>query len=169
MLLNASETLRIASLIIIDEITMLTKYGLRCNDQCLPDIMQIDLSFERKVIVIGGDFRQTLPVVTKGTRVDIIECCIKTSSLWQHFTQLKLSRNMRCESKNYHNRWLLNFRSNNMLELLGAPSNSIVIPQQMIANENLVNTIYGENLIKITAEELAKGVILAPTNKKCYK
>ncbi|GLV38504.1 hypothetical protein CBL_20395, partial [Carabus blaptoides fortunei] len=63
-----AEIIRQAILIIIDEVSMLTKHGLRCIDVLLRELMQSQQPFGGKVIVIGGDFRQTLPVVVRGTR-----------------------------------------------------------------------------------------------------
>lgn len=160
-----AETFRQAVLIIIDEITMLTKHGLRCIDQLLREVMQIQQPFGRKVIVIGGDFRQTLPVVAKGTRVDIIECCIKCTPLWQIFTKLPLSVNMRSNHENDHNNWLLSVGSGTLPEISGVPCNSIEIPPHMMTDDDLITTIYGDNLQHIAVEELAKRAILAPTNK----
>ncbi|GBN15295.1 hypothetical protein AVEN_169486-1 [Araneus ventricosus] len=68
-----ADKLRQAVLIIIDEITMLTKDGLRCIDSLLRDLMNNDKPFGGKVIIIGGDFRQTLPVVPRGTRAVVLE------------------------------------------------------------------------------------------------
>ena len=44
-----------------------------------------------------GDFRQTLPVVPRGTRADEIYSCIKASHIWKHVTSYHLSRNVRAE------------------------------------------------------------------------
>ncbi|GBM27571.1 hypothetical protein AVEN_97085-1 [Araneus ventricosus] len=74
-----ADKLRQAVLIIIDEITMLTKDGLRCIDSLLRDLMNNDKPF-------GDDFRQTLPVVPRGTRANVIE-----SPLWSKFTHNKYS------------------------------------------------------------------------------
>jgi len=105
-----ADNLRNASLILIDEITMLLKNGIRCIDQNetnyenhLKAIMKSDASFRGKTIVVGGDFRQMLPIVPRGTRTDIIECCIKLSPPWNHFKQLTLSTNMQGECQNEHN------------------------------------------------------------------
>ncbi|GBN87293.1 hypothetical protein AVEN_145954-1 [Araneus ventricosus] len=67
------DKLRQAVLIITDEIMMLTKDGLRCIDSLLRYLMNNDKPFGGKVIIIGGDFRQTLPVVPRGTRAVVIE------------------------------------------------------------------------------------------------
>ncbi|GBL99525.1 hypothetical protein AVEN_68801-1 [Araneus ventricosus] len=68
-----ADKLRQAVLIIIDEITMLTKDGLRCIDSLLRDLMNNDKPFGGKVIIIGGEFRQILSVFPRGTRADVIE------------------------------------------------------------------------------------------------
>ncbi|XP_021964945.1 uncharacterized protein LOC110860200 [Folsomia candida] len=70
-----ADVLRQASLILIDEITMLSKHGLRCIDRLLREVMSCkEKPFGGKVIVIRGDFRQTLPVVPRGSRAQILEC-----------------------------------------------------------------------------------------------
>uniref|UniRef100_A0A0L8I2A8 ATP-dependent DNA helicase n=1 Tax=Octopus bimaculoides TaxID=37653 RepID=A0A0L8I2A8_OCTBM len=46
-------------------------------------------------LLMAGDFRQTLPVVPRGTRADELRACIKSSYIWQHVKQLTLTTNMR--------------------------------------------------------------------------
>ncbi|GBM60846.1 hypothetical protein AVEN_179002-1 [Araneus ventricosus] len=91
-----ADKLRQEVLIIIDEITMLTKDGLRCIDSLLRDLINNYKPFGGKIIIIGGDFRETLPVVPRGTRADVIESCIKSRTLWSKFTHLSLITNIRC-------------------------------------------------------------------------
>lgn len=57
--------------------------------------MENDVFFGGKVIVLGGNFRQVLPVVPHGSRQLTIQKCIKYSPIWPHFKILKLFRNMR--------------------------------------------------------------------------
>ena len=68
-----AKALKDATLLIMDEITMLPKHGLRCIDKLLRDIMKTNVPFGGKVLVISGDFRQTLPVVPRGSRTDIMD------------------------------------------------------------------------------------------------
>uniref|UniRef100_A0A0L8FX41 ATP-dependent DNA helicase n=1 Tax=Octopus bimaculoides TaxID=37653 RepID=A0A0L8FX41_OCTBM len=46
-------------------------------------------------LLLSGDFRQTLPVILKGTRADEVQACLKSSTLWHHVTILSL--NMRAQ------------------------------------------------------------------------
>ncbi|GBL99577.1 hypothetical protein AVEN_68839-1 [Araneus ventricosus] len=138
---------------------MLTKDGLRCIDSLLRDLRNTDKPFGGKVVIIGGDFRQTLPVVPGGTRAVAIESFIKSSPLWNEFTHLSLTAHICCAGQTEHNLWLLNIGS-------GLPCDSIEIPQQMLVDGNLIEAIYSESLNDMEVEQLAKRVILAPTNKK---
>lgn len=110
--------LRNASLLILEEITMLNKQGLRIIDKLLrEEIMKNNLPFGGKVVVIGGDFRQTLPIVVHGNKVDTIESTIIKSTLWKHFQQISLITNMRSAALHnksaLHNKWLLDIGSGN--------------------------------------------------------
>ncbi|GBN55630.1 hypothetical protein AVEN_86668-1 [Araneus ventricosus] len=92
--------------------------------------MNNDKPFGGKVIIIGGDFRQTLPVVPGVTRADVIERInrIKSSPLWSKFTHLSLTTNIRCAGQTEHNMWLLNIGSGNLPEISGLPCDAIEIP-----------------------------------------
>ena len=43
---------------------------------------------------MGGDFRQVLSVVRKGTKAQMISACIVQSHLWDHTKILRLRQNM---------------------------------------------------------------------------
>ncbi|GFW82548.1 ATP-dependent DNA helicase [Trichonephila clavipes] len=45
-------------------------------------------------VVLAGDFRQTLPIVTRGTPADQINACLKYSYLWHHVKKFSLTLNM---------------------------------------------------------------------------
>ncbi|CAD6207210.1 unnamed protein product [Miscanthus lutarioriparius] len=51
--------------------------------------------FGGKTVVLGGDFRQVLPVVEGDSRLDTIDASITNSYLWNHVKILKLTINMR--------------------------------------------------------------------------
>jgi hypothetical protein len=92
-----------ASVIIWDEAVMCHKNVFQVVDRLLRDIMgavDIDLEdvpFGGKVVIFGGDFRQILPVVPRGTPAEIIAACIRSTSFWPHVEVLPLKRNMRVQ------------------------------------------------------------------------
>jgi len=59
--------------------------------------MQIDKIFGDKLVVLSGDFRQTLPVIRHGKRSDIVQASLKSSPLWHHVTTLCLTTNMQIQ------------------------------------------------------------------------
>ncbi|CAN1790703.1 ATP-dependent DNA helicase PIF1 [Linum perenne] len=51
--------------------------------------------FGGKTVILGGDFRQTLPIVKNGGREDNLGASLTRSYLWNHCTLLELHVNMR--------------------------------------------------------------------------
>jgi hypothetical protein len=46
-----------------------------------------------KSILLGGDFRQILPVIPRGTREEIIHAYFSSSPLWHKFKLFTLNEN----------------------------------------------------------------------------
>jgi hypothetical protein len=85
-----------AALVIWDEAPMTHRHAFEAVARPLRDIMSNDREpFGGKVFVLSGDFRQILPVVKRGTPADTIDACLKSSDLWRHFKQVRLTENMR--------------------------------------------------------------------------
>ncbi|KAG5594043.1 hypothetical protein H5410_035275 [Solanum commersonii] len=59
--------------------------------------MNVRTLFGGKVVVFGGDFRQTLPVVRNGKKEDFISQSLLYSHIWNHLEKLCLSENMRAK------------------------------------------------------------------------
>ncbi|KAG2931826.1 hypothetical protein PC117_g13328 [Phytophthora cactorum] len=88
-----------ASLVIWDEAPMTHRHAFETVDRSLRDLMDNDDEpVGGKVFVRSGDFRQILPVVVRGTPVQTIDACLKSSTLWPKFQQLHLRENMRVMS-----------------------------------------------------------------------
>ncbi|XP_030478179.1 uncharacterized protein LOC115695240 [Cannabis sativa] len=89
------------SLIIWDEAPMANKFYFETLDMTLRDILITRFESSSKkpfgglIIVCGGDFRQILPVVPKGTRADIVGASLNSSYLWPFFKIYELNQNMR--------------------------------------------------------------------------
>lgn len=72
---------------------MAKKNMIEVLDVLLRDIMDVNTLFGGKVIIFGGDFRQTLPVVRSGKKVFIHESLLY-SNIWNELEKLHLSENM---------------------------------------------------------------------------
>ncbi|KAL3647106.1 hypothetical protein CASFOL_008074 [Castilleja foliolosa] len=99
-----AELVVLAKLIIWDEAPMMSKYCFEALDRTLRDIMKVndranfDKPFGGKTIVFGGDFRQILSVIPKGSRQDVVNTTINASYIWRNCEVLRLTKNMRLQS-----------------------------------------------------------------------
>ncbi|XP_074298809.1 uncharacterized protein LOC141629753 [Silene latifolia] len=100
---DLTELLIRAKLIILDEAPMTHKHSFEAVDKSLKDVMcvvnerNVELPFGGKVVVFRGDFRQTLPVVSRGSRADVVRASLCSSNLWRSCKVLRLTKNMRLQ------------------------------------------------------------------------
>ena len=87
--------IRRAKIIICDEASMIPQFFLTLLDKLLKDIMVNDLTFGGKSIILTGDFRQTLPIIKKGSKQQKIMNSLKKNGFWNLFEQRWLTANMR--------------------------------------------------------------------------
>ncbi|XP_019183823.1 PREDICTED: uncharacterized protein LOC109178738 [Ipomoea nil] len=101
---DLAELLIKTSLIIWDEAPMMHKHCFEALDRTMRDLLCFVepnsemKTFGGKTVVLGGDFRQILPVVPKGTRQDIVSSAINSSYLWDTCKVLRLTKNLRLSS-----------------------------------------------------------------------
>jgi len=173
-----------AKLIIWDEAPMMHKYCFEALDKTLRDIIsykdasKAELPFGGKTVVLGGDFRQILPVIPKGTRQDIVNATVNSSYLWPQCQLLTLTKNMRLQSNanDTHLEELRDF-SNWILKVgdgsIGSSIDGIdkvLIPYDLLINEytdpiaSIVESIYPDFITNCNDPEyLQQRAILAPT------
>ena len=77
------------------ECSMSNRAHIDAVDRTLRHLRSCNKLFGGVTFLFGGDFRQTLPIVVKGTRAEIIKACLKTSPLWNDIKKLHLPTNMR--------------------------------------------------------------------------
>jgi ATP-dependent DNA helicase PIF1 len=87
----AAELIRRADIIISDEATMKLNLAL----DAINELLQTTMKKGGKVLLLGGNFRQCLPVVKNGNRVFVTEASIIYNRTWplakdRHFTSLLL-------------------------------------------------------------------------------
>jgi hypothetical protein len=82
-----AELIEAASLVIWDEALMTHRTAFETLDRTLRDLLSSqspniqNILFGGKIIVLGGDIRQILPVVEGGTKAQIINAAIINSPL----------------------------------------------------------------------------------------
>ncbi|CAN1746380.1 ATP-dependent DNA helicase PIF1, partial [Linum perenne] len=98
---SLARLMKSASLIVWDEAPMVHRLSFEAVDRTLCDIMDTPTEgvnykpFGGKTVLLGGDFRQTLPIVVNGGREDNLNASLTRSYLWNHCTLLELKTNMR--------------------------------------------------------------------------
>jgi ATP-dependent DNA helicase PIF1 len=122
----------------------------------LDDTHATDKIFGGKIVVLGGDFRQILPVVPKGGQEDIVSASLPRPHLWQQVTILRFHINMRVMTTNFEEqrefaKWVLNVEDGNLLVIVeeeGVNLDWIKIPSHMrlpaedCSLRGLIRTIY---------------------------
>ncbi|KAL4589251.1 hypothetical protein LXL04_002157 [Taraxacum kok-saghyz] len=101
---HLAELVCMTSLIIWDEAPMAHRFCFEALDRTLRDILQNRFPnasarpFGGLTVVLGGDFRQILPVIPKGRRHDTVNAALNSSHLWAHVNVFHLNINMRLQS-----------------------------------------------------------------------
>ncbi|XP_073059734.1 uncharacterized protein [Primulina eburnea] len=90
-----ADLIRRASAIVWDEAPMANRYAFESVSKSFQDIMEIQIVFGGKTMVFGGDFRQVLPVVKRGSKAEQIAASISRSTFWHCVKIIHLQQNMR--------------------------------------------------------------------------
>lgn len=80
--------------IVWDERTTTHKNSLEALDRMMQDLRNNQDRFGGAMILLAGDFRQTLPVIPRSTLADEFSACLKSSVLWKNVITLKLCMDM---------------------------------------------------------------------------
>ena len=89
------------SLLVIDEATMTEVNILTAIDRTLRDILDKEKPFGGITVVVSGDWRQTLPVIPRSNRAQVVSETLKgrkMRGLWNRFEQFHLTENMRLQN-----------------------------------------------------------------------
>ena len=87
-----------AKMIVFDEAPMSHRHIFEALDRTLKDVMNNNLIFGGKLLILGGDFRQILPVIRRAQRPTLIGACLKKSEIWNHCEVFHLTINMRVQN-----------------------------------------------------------------------
>ncbi|GKD66256.1 DNA helicase [Tanacetum coccineum] len=171
-------------LIIWDEAPMNDKRCFETLDRTLKDLLDApNVLFGGKTIVLGGDFRKTLPVKKGAEKEELIAASIAESYLWWHFRICTLKENMRLQRSGLTNeerkrsetfaKWLLDVGDGEIGEPEEEDQDSSWIripPEYSFDNDEtslsrLINFIYDDTTLKTpTAGSLQEKAIMCPKN-----
>ncbi|OMO62293.1 DNA helicase PIF1, ATP-dependent [Corchorus olitorius] len=101
-----AKLLQRTDLIVWDEAPMIHRHCLEALEKSLRDVLHDPLlesdpkPFGDRNVILGGDFRQILPVIPHGTKGDVLAATITNSELWRSFKVYTLKTNMRLQQPN---------------------------------------------------------------------
>jgi len=165
MRLHSTEAtlIRQATIIIWVEATMAPALALCAVNRLLKEIMQSDKPFGGKMLLLGGDFRQILPVVPHGDWSAIVEASIKFNQIWSYFKVRKLHSNVRSLDQHFSD-WLIKLGDENLTNNDGLHEDIIEIPSNFICHDSLTSKIFNQNLNVANISSFATKAILCPKN-----
>ncbi|KAL4626567.1 hypothetical protein ACB092_05G106000 [Castanea dentata] len=163
-----AELMSKASLIVWDEAPM-------AHRNCF-EAVDLRHLLEEKLIVLGGDFRQILPIISKGRREQIVEASINKSSLWNSCKVFILTINMRLtqnlgdiEAREFAE-WILKIGDGELSNsedetLIEIPHDLLIQPSHPF--NDIVKAAYPDFDTKFNnSKYLEERAILAPTNEE---
>jgi PIF1-like helicase/Helicase len=89
-----SQVLQQTGIIIWDEVPMQYRFAVEALDRTLQDVLENKKPFGGITVLFGGDFHQTLPVVPRSSRHQILGASLRNSKLWKHVKMFFLKKNM---------------------------------------------------------------------------
>ncbi|KAH9402179.1 hypothetical protein TYRP_016232 [Tyrophagus putrescentiae] len=132
-----------------------------------------------KTFVVGGDWRQVLPVVRGGSKIDVIKSIAKRFAHWDQFRTFTLTINQRTTDPEFRE-FLLQIGDGNFGDIsLFTGVRTLLIPERYLSPYHrmediprFVDEIYDEDTLlnprqdQMSANALSKSAILAATNEQ---
>jgi len=154
-----ADLIRETQALIWDEAPAANQAVLNCASETCQRCTESQLPFGGKTVILLGDFRQTCPVVKKGSRIQIIQASIRSSPLWKHFTMYRLTLPIR-------NAGDLPFA--HFVDAIGdgaGPEIPLTMFNIVHSAEELTDFVYPTTILSQPAKCLERA-ILAPTNEQ---
>ncbi|KAL7075313.1 hypothetical protein ACQ4LE_005699 [Meloidogyne hapla] len=152
-----------SDVIIIDEITMLEMTLFENVDLLCRTMVphKHNIPFAGKVVIISGDWKQSLPVVINSSSPEAqVTVSIQCSQLYKLFLKTRLMQNMRLlPSEIRFKEWLYNLGTDISREKIALPKSMIVETR-----DELISFVFDRGF-NIPSNELLTRLMLAPTNR----
>ncbi|PIA50920.1 hypothetical protein AQUCO_01100021v1 [Aquilegia coerulea] len=133
-----AELFKRAKLIIWDEVPMQHRFCVEADDRTLRDIREIKEPFGGVTVVLGDDFKQTLHVITKGTRQEIVRACLTKSHLWSGVRLLTLVKNMRLNNNDTENVKFADY----LIEIGTNPKEDVELPSEIKMCKSTIDLLF---------------------------
>ena len=162
------------NLLIWDECSAQHRHAFEAVDRTLQDIRDNSSIFGGVTTVLRGDFLQTLPVIKRGSRSQVVNACLLSSPLWNLIEPnvLKLEKNMRVgnsEDDLNFAAWLRKMATGS----LNTGDEIIELPNRLLAPENtvtaLIDHVYPNVCVPQPASYYHERCILSPRNMDAHE
>lgn len=134
-----------SDLIVWDEAPMAHRHCIEAVDRTLRDILSLsDNEASQKpfggiTVLLGGDFRQILPVIPQGTRSETVNAAVNRSHLWDQSHVHVLNKNMRVKSEEIDfAKWILQVGDGNATLAARKERTQDTAEDQIVVNESLL-------------------------------
>ena len=135
--------IRELDLIIWDEAPMFSKSILETLDRTLKDVRKNDSIFGGITVVLSGDWRQILPIVS-GERADTVASVHKRSDLWEQVKKFELRNNMRIRGNDASAEEFKSFVLSIGDGSANQEENTLLIPERFIYPGNTISGFIDE-------------------------
>jgi len=135
------------------------KAVLACVDETCRRVMQSDELFGDKVVILSGDFRQTCPVIRRGSKAQIVDASIRSWPFWDDIHIYHLTQP-------YHNARDPEFQQ--WVDTIGdgaGPEVSLSMLTRVNELQDVLDFVYPNHVLRDPLLCLKRS-ILAPTNRQ---
>ncbi|XP_046650963.1 ATP-dependent DNA helicase pfh1-like [Daphnia pulicaria] len=164
-----------ANLIISGEATMKTNHALDAFNFLFQKLEKKNLPHGGIVLLLGGDFRQCLPVVRHGNRGKVVEATIRNNATWPLFRHLRLTQNMRTVAGNQdYADWLIQLVNGTLPTIIRLNNPDLIeIPAEFLdLGRNFIEHVFGVAALLLDPEvsqQICSRAILCPKNVDCLR
>jgi len=143
------------------------KASVEALNRAMRDLRNSNCPVGGCTILFSEDFRQILPVITRGTRADEVNISLKRLYLWPHITKYELKTNIRIVLSSKDNRQF----SIDLLKIGNGVNDFITLSNLCVLVKNveeLTEKVYPDisNTSTKTLNWFQERVILSPSNEQ---
>ncbi|TKR87212.1 hypothetical protein L596_011651 [Steinernema carpocapsae] len=157
---HRAEELKQVDVVLWDESTMSDRRVYNCVDRLLRALHDEadEEAFGGVMIIAGGDWKQTLPIVPEARGQGVLDYTLKQSTLWPHFKHFSLKTNMRAITDSDYADFILQVGSGEGCD----DQDRVAVPRTILyPNENeVLNFVFPND-----GSSWSNRSILTPTNE----